>query len=44
MDSSVVLRNKQQNGKRSKIEKKQSLSDNTGKMIELDFVSSDDGF
>lgn len=44
MDSSAVIRNKQQNGKRSKIEKKQSLSDSTGKMIELDFVSSDDGF
>lgn len=46
MDSSAAIRNQQLNGKRNKTEKKQPLADKTkqgtGKMIELDFVSSDE--
>lgn len=48
MDSSAVIRNQQLNGKRNKTEKKQPLADitkqGTEKMIELDFVSSDEEF
>ncbi|KAF3434706.1 hypothetical protein FNV43_RR21791 [Rhamnella rubrinervis] len=48
MDLPVVIRNQQLNGKRNKTEKKQPLADitkhGTGKMIELDFVSSDEEF
>ncbi|XP_048337306.2 uncharacterized protein LOC107427508 isoform X2 [Ziziphus jujuba] len=46
IDSSAAIRNQQLNGKRTKTEKKQPLVDKTkqgtGKMIELDFVSSDE--
>ncbi|EXB39306.1 Protein MCM10-like protein [Morus notabilis] len=47
-DSSEVIRNQQLNTKRNKTEKEQTLADKTkqgtGKMIELDYVSSDEGF
>lgn len=48
MDSSAVIRNQQLNEKRKKTEEKQPLANitkqGTGKMIELDFVSSDEEF
>lgn len=47
-DSSEVIRNKELSAKRNKTEKEQTLADKTkegmGKMIELDYVSSDEGF
>lgn len=45
-DSSGVIGNQQPNAKRNKPDKEQTLTDKTkqgtGKMIELDFVSSDE--
>lgn len=47
-DSSEVIRNKELRAKRNKTEKEPTLADKTkegiGKMIELDYVSSDEGF
>ncbi|GMN48725.1 hypothetical protein TIFTF001_017892 [Ficus carica] len=48
LNSSEVIRNKELSAKRNKTEKEQTLADKTkegmGKMIELDYVSSDEGF